>query len=47
MVPYSGAADLSIAELRIHEHIEKGDNDTVKFSGGRTVKIDGKTCADR
>ncbi|KAL7621688.1 Mitochondrial zinc maintenance protein 1, mitochondrial [Parahypoxylon ruwenzoriense] len=34
-------------KLRIHENTERGDNDTVKFPGGETVKIDGKTCADR
>ncbi|KAI0130536.1 hypothetical protein BJ170DRAFT_594045 [Xylariales sp. AK1849] len=34
-------------KLRIHEYTERGDNDTVKFPGGKTVKIDGKTCADR
>ncbi|KAI1102440.1 hypothetical protein F4804DRAFT_334283 [Jackrogersella minutella] len=33
--------------LRIHEDTERGDNDTVKFPGGQTVKIDGKTCAER
>ncbi|KAI0010766.1 hypothetical protein F4779DRAFT_616202 [Xylariaceae sp. FL0662B] len=34
-------------KLRIHEETERGDNDTVKFPNGQTVKIDGKTCADR
>lgn len=34
-------------ELRIHEETERGDNDTVKFPGGQTVKIDGKKCSDR
>ncbi|KAI1077779.1 hypothetical protein F5B20DRAFT_252846 [Whalleya microplaca] len=33
--------------LRIHEETERGDNDTVKFPGGQTVKIDGKKCSDR
>lgn len=32
-------------ELNIHEHIERGDNDTVKLAG-KTVKIDGKKCSD-
>jgi hypothetical protein len=31
--------------LRIHEDIERGDNDTVKL-GNKTVKIDGKKCTD-
>jgi complex III assembly factor LYRM7 len=35
------------AELRIHGHTERGDNDTVKMPNGQTVVIDGKTCADR
>ncbi|KUJ08376.1 uncharacterized protein LY89DRAFT_343731 [Mollisia scopiformis] len=34
-------------KLRIHEHTERGDNDTVKLSNGKTIVIDGKTCADR
>ncbi|KAI1212077.1 uncharacterized protein F4807DRAFT_458278 [Annulohypoxylon truncatum] len=34
-------------ELRIHKDTERGDNDTVKFPGGKTVKIDGKKCTDR
>ena len=38
--------DLS-TELRIHEHTERGDNDTIKMPDGKTVKIDGKTCAER
>ncbi|KAI1505957.1 hypothetical protein F5X99DRAFT_176155 [Biscogniauxia marginata] len=33
-------------KLRIHKDTERGDNDTVKFPGGKEVKIDGKTCAD-
>jgi hypothetical protein len=33
-------------ELRIHEETERGDNDTIKIAGGKTVKIDGKTCKD-
>ncbi len=33
--------------LRIHQDTERGDNDTIKFSNGATVKIDGKTCAER
>ncbi|KAK2073361.1 hypothetical protein P8C59_007650 [Phyllachora maydis] len=32
-------------KLRIHEHTERGDNDTIKL-GGKTVKVDGKTCRD-
>jgi len=32
--------------LRIHEHTERGDNDTIKLGNGKTIKIDGKTCAD-
>lgn len=35
------------AELNIHEHTERGDNDTIKMPGGKTVVIDGKTCADK
>jgi complex III assembly factor LYRM7 len=35
------------AELRIHEHTERGDNDTIKMPNGQKVVIDGKTCADR
>ncbi|KAK0656245.1 hypothetical protein B0T16DRAFT_398905 [Cercophora newfieldiana] len=31
--------------LRIHDDIERGDNDTVKLAG-KTVKIDGKKCTD-
>lgn len=34
-------------ELRIHEHTERGDNDSVKMPNGQKVVIDGKTCADR
>ncbi|KAK8070716.1 hypothetical protein PG997_010919 [Apiospora hydei] len=34
-------------ELRIHEHVERGDNDTVKVAGGKTVKVTpGKTCSN-
>ncbi|CAK7228922.1 Mitochondrial zinc maintenance protein 1, mitochondrial [Sporothrix bragantina] len=36
-----------VYRLRIHEETERGDNDTIKIGGGKTVKIDGKTCADR
>ena len=36
-----------VAELRIHEHTERGDNDTVKMPNGQKIVIDGKTCADR
>jgi hypothetical protein len=44
-----GALSLTcgVAELRIHEHTERGDNDTVKMPNGQKVVIDGKTCADR
>lgn len=38
---------LEWTELRIHEHTERGDNDTIKMQNGKTVVIDGKTCADR
>ncbi|KAI1635259.1 hypothetical protein F4809DRAFT_465330 [Biscogniauxia mediterranea] len=34
-------------ELRIHKDTERGDNDTVKLPNGKTVKIDGKTCAEK
>jgi len=34
-------------KLRIHEHTERGDNDTIKMPNGQKVVIDGKTCADR
>jgi len=33
-------------KLRIHEHTERGDNDTVKMPNGKRVTIDGKTCKD-
>ena len=36
-----------LAELRIHEDTERGDNDTIKTPNGQNVVIDGKTCADR
>ncbi|KAI2470704.1 hypothetical protein F4781DRAFT_166100 [Annulohypoxylon bovei var. microspora] len=42
-----GKKDGEIYKLRIHEDTERGDNDTVKFPDGQTVKIDGKTCSDR
>ena len=35
---------LTATELRIHEHTERGDNDTVKMPNGQKVVIDGKTC---
>jgi len=38
---------LSKIELRIHEHTERGDNDTVKMPNGQMVVIDGKKCSDR
>ncbi|KAI1343541.1 hypothetical protein F5Y15DRAFT_412325 [Xylariaceae sp. FL0016] len=31
-------------KLRIHEHTERGDNDTVKLPNGKKVKIDGTMC---
>ncbi|KAH7390047.1 putative mitochondrial zinc maintenance protein 1, mitochondrial [Cadophora sp. MPI-SDFR-AT-0126] len=34
-------------KLRIHEHTERGDNDTVKMPNGQKVVIDGKKCSDR
>ncbi|KAK4218956.1 hypothetical protein QBC37DRAFT_410903 [Rhypophila decipiens] len=30
-------------KLRIHEHTERGDNDSIKL-GGQTIKMDGKRC---
>ncbi|KAI0172949.1 hypothetical protein GGR52DRAFT_572759 [Hypoxylon sp. FL1284] len=39
-----GKKDGEIYRLRIHQETERGDNDTVKFPGGKTAKIDGKTC---
>jgi complex III assembly factor LYRM7 len=36
-----------VSELRIHEHTERGDNDTVKMPNGQTVVIDGKKCSDK
>ncbi|KAI0020028.1 hypothetical protein F4780DRAFT_779951 [Xylariomycetidae sp. FL0641] len=41
------AAEDDTYKLRIHKDTERGDNDSVKFPNGKTVKIDGKTCADR
>lgn len=32
-------------ELRIHEHTERGDNDTVKVAGGKTVSVGGGCCS--
>jgi len=37
-------ADGDRYKLRIHEHTERGDNDTVKMPNGQKVVIDGKTC---
>ncbi|QSZ37344.1 hypothetical protein DSL72_009442 [Monilinia vaccinii-corymbosi] len=31
-------------KLNIHEHTERGDNDTIKMPNGKKVTIDGKTC---
>ena len=36
-------ADIFVAELRIHEEIERGDNDSIKV-GGKSVKVD-KPCS--
>ncbi|OJD12788.1 mitochondrial zinc maintenance protein 1, mitochondrial [Emergomyces pasteurianus Ep9510] len=34
-------------ELRIHEHIERGDNDSIKTAGNKKVKVGvGKTCSN-
>ncbi|PGH31876.1 mitochondrial zinc maintenance protein 1, mitochondrial [[Emmonsia] crescens] len=34
-------------KLRIHEHIERGDNDSVKTAGNKKVKVGvGKTCSN-
>ncbi|KAK1826899.1 hypothetical protein QBC39DRAFT_363310 [Podospora conica] len=40
-----GKKEGDVYKLNIHEHIERGDNDTVKLAG-KTVKIDGKKCSD-
>ncbi|KAK6581675.1 hypothetical protein PZA11_005372 [Diplocarpon coronariae] len=34
-------------KLRIHEHTERGDNDTVKMPNGQKVVVDGKKCLDK
>ncbi|KAG8160835.1 hypothetical protein KVR01_009099 [Diaporthe batatas] len=31
-------------KLRIHEHTERGDNDTIKTAAGQTVKVGGVGC---
>lgn len=36
-----------ITELRIHEHTERGDNDTIKMPNGKKVVIDGKKCSEK
>ncbi|KAK7917678.1 Complex 1 LYR protein [Apiospora marii] len=37
--------DTDTYKLRIHEHVERGDNDTVKVAGGKTVQVTtGKVC---
>ncbi|KAH8648415.1 mitochondrial zinc maintenance protein 1, mitochondrial [Xylariales sp. PMI_506] len=36
-----GKKDGEVYKLRIHEHTERGDNDTVKLAGGKTAKIGG------
>lgn len=33
-----------LTELRIHEHTERGDNDTIKTAAGQTVKVGGVGC---
>jgi len=38
---------LNSTELNIHEHTERGDNDTIKMPNGQKVVIDGKKCSDR
>ena len=43
---WEGTCGLIIAELRIHEHTERGDNDTIKMPNGKTVVVDGKKCSD-
>ncbi|KAI3400758.1 hypothetical protein diail_1967 [Diaporthe ilicicola] len=32
-------------KLRIHEHTERGDNDTIKMAGGQSVKIGAGCCS--
>jgi complex III assembly factor LYRM7 len=44
--PFVVFANVWLAELRIHEHTERGDNDTIKMPNGKTVVIDGKKCSD-
>ncbi|KAK3943119.1 zinc maintenance protein [Diplogelasinospora grovesii] len=41
-----GRKEGDMYKLRIHEHTERGDNDTIKV-GGKSIKIDGKKCTDR
>ncbi|KAH8907380.1 mitochondrial zinc maintenance protein 1, mitochondrial [Coniochaeta sp. PMI_546] len=42
-----GQKEGDVYKLRIHDEIERGDNDTIKI-GGKTVKIEGgKCCSDR
>lgn len=38
---------VTATELRIHEHTERGDNDTIKMPNGQKVVIDGKRCDER
>jgi hypothetical protein len=33
-----------LLELRIHEHTERGDNDSIKMPNGQKVVIDGQKC---
>jgi complex III assembly factor LYRM7 len=42
-----GKREGDMYKLRIHERTERGDNDTIKLAGGKTLKIDGKKCTDR
>ncbi|KAK4103362.1 hypothetical protein N658DRAFT_468085 [Parathielavia hyrcaniae] len=42
-----GRREGSTYKLRIHEHTERGDNDTVKL-GNKNIKVDGvKCCSER
>ncbi|KAH6651663.1 hypothetical protein BKA67DRAFT_660454 [Truncatella angustata] len=40
-----GKRDGDKYKLRIHEHTERGDNDTVKGAGGKAVKFGGGCCS--
>ncbi|KAL1873426.1 hypothetical protein VTK73DRAFT_1017 [Phialemonium thermophilum] len=41
-----GKKEGDVYRLRIHKDIERGDNDTIKMPGGKTVRIDGRKCSD-